>query len=356
MLRRRIRYLTRVEWDRWNRDVFDLRPEYRRPCPRHIEKEHLRLWRQLRPDVSLDTIRICYNISGVADPQMVPEEVYQSEIQYALNRYDFTYFLSNKSFSCRWMQSSLFPQTYLHNIEGQFYSGDYELLDTPAVARVLDGIEYPVVLKPSMDSGGRGVSFPESRAALEGAMEGRRDFLVQQRMRQHPFFSKFCDRSLNSLRVCVYRSVTDGRVHFLNAAMRMGIGGPVDNLTQGGLVRFIHEDGRLNSFAVDTHGLKFDRHPLSGFDFSQTEVIPKFDELKDIARRAAQDVYLTHLVSLDFCMDETARWRVLEVNLRSQTIQFPQYAGRPFFGPFTHEVIEYCKAHPRWGLLLPPGI
>jgi len=39
----------------------------------------------------------------------------------------------------------------------------------------------------------------------------------------------------------------------------------------------------------------------------------------------------------------------MELNLMSQTIRFAQYAGRPFFGPFTGEVVRYCKEHPRWG-------
>jgi hypothetical protein len=354
VLRKRVRYLTRREWDKWHRDVFALRPEYAKPCPKSSEKEHLRLWRPLRPDVSLDTLRICYNISGVADPHMIPEEIWQSELESVLNRYDFCNFLANKSFSNRWFPGGLFPQVFLHNIDGTFYTGDYEPVDGAEVDALLRGMDYPVVFKPSMGSGGRGVCFPDSPEALRERMAAQRNFVVQRKIRQHPFFSRFNSHGLNTLRVCLYRSVVDNQVHFLNAALRMGVGGSLDNLTQGGIVRYVHEDGRLNHYAVDTHGLRFDRHPDSGLDFSVREVVPRFEELRQIARRAADCVYLTRVVSFDFCLDEAGQWRAIEVNLKNQTIQFPQYAGHPFFGRFTHEVVEYCREHPRWTVTFPP--
>jgi hypothetical protein len=34
------------------------------------------------------------------------------------------------------------------------------------------------------------------------------------------------------------------------------------------------------------------------------------------------------------------------VNLNSHTIRFAQYAGQPFFGDFTGEVVRYCSVHP----------
>lgn len=350
-LRRRVRYLTRVEWDRWHREVFRLRPEYARPCPKATEREHLKLWRQLRPDVSLDTLRICYNISGVADPRMVPEEVYESEIEAALNRYDVSLFLANKSFCNRWFAGDLLPEAFLHNIDGQFYSGEYQLLDSAAVAETVDRMEYPVVMKPSMSSGGRAVHFPENRQALESLMANRQNFLVQRKIEQHQFFRRFNDYGLNTLRLSTYKSVVTNDIHLMSVLVRFGRTGSLDNMTQGGLGRFIDEEGRLNRYAVDTHGLKFIRHPDSGMDLTKREVVPNFEQLKRLAKRLAQDVYLTRIVSFDFCLDQAGRWRLIEVNLRHQTIQFAQYAGRPFFGPFTQEVIEYCKDNPRWPLI-----
>lgn len=354
LLRWRVRHLSKQDWKMWHKRVFELHPEYRRPAPREAERAHLELWRPLRPDVSLNTLRACYNMSGVADPEIMPEELYTSEVEASLNRYDFSYFLSNKNFLNRWLSAGLPPEVHLHNIDGAFYTGDYEPVDGAEVDALLRRMDYPVVFKPSMGSGGREVCFPDSPQALRERMAGQRNFLVQRKLKQHPFFSRFYAHCLNTVRVCLYKSFSDDKIYFLNAAMRMGKGGSLDNLNAGGIVRFIHEDGTLNALALDNWGEKFLRHPDSGVDFTKKEQLPKYDELKQLAVRLAQDVYLCRLVSFDFCMDEVGNWRVIEINLRNQTIQMAQYAGRPFFKPFTHEVIDYCKQHPRWTIMLPP--
>ncbi len=347
--RRRTRFVTGEAWRRRHRKVFQLHPEYSRPCPRGVEKDHLELWRQLRRDVNANTLRVCYNISGRADPEIVPEEVFASEIEPALNRHDECVFLANKSFYNRWFPGDLFPEAYLHNIEGSYYSGDYLPLNSAGVTGIIDRIAYPVVIKSSLGrGGGRDVDFPQDRTALEALMKERRNFVVQDLVKPHEFFRKYNSHGLNTLRVCTYRSVATGDVHVLNAALRMGKGGSLDNLTQGGIVRFIHEDGRLNDYALDKYGQKFFAHPDTGLDFRSRELIPQFDELKQLARTVAQDIYLARLVSFDCALDEAGRWRVIEINLANQTIRFAQYAGRPFFGPFTQEVMDYCRDNPRW--------
>ncbi len=353
-LRRRVRYLSRLDWDAWHEKVFRMHPEYRRPAPRRAERRHLELWRPLRPDVKLDTFRACYNMSGCTNPRIVPEEVYTSEIQAALNRYDLCLFLDNKNFLNRWLPDGLAPEAYLHGMDGQLYDGCYEPLEPARVGRLLDRIEYPAVFKPSMGSGGIGVHFVGDRRELERRMEGARNFVVQRMIRQHEFFDRFYSQSLNTIRVCVYRSVRDEGVRVLNAAMRMGKGGSLDNLTSGGIVRFVHDDGTLNDFALDNWGERFLAHPDTGVDFTVPERVPRYEELKELAVRLTRQCFLTRLVSFDFCMDADGNWRVVEINLRNQTIQMAQYAGRPFFEPFTHEVIEYCRQNPRWTVTLPP--
>lgn len=350
LLRWRMRHLSKRAWRRRHRRVFELHPGYRRPAPAGVEREHLRLWRQLRPDVSVDTLRICYNISGRAEPLTVPEEVYASEIEASLNRHDHVSLLENKNFYNRWFRDGLFPDVYFHNIEGGFYDADYRPLKKRDVSRLLEKIEYPAVMKPGTGLGGRDVHFPQNRAALEALMAGRRNFVVQRKVESHPFFRRFHDHGLNTIRVCVYRDVARDELHVLNAALRMGRGGSLDNLTDGGIVRFIREDGTLNDYALDKYGGRFSRHPDTAVDFSRTEPVPDFEELKRLAESLARHLYLARLVSFDFCMDEAGRWRPIEINIENQTIRFAQYAGRPFFGSFTESVLDYCKNNPRWPL------
>ena len=247
----RIRQIANGEWRARHGKVFALHPEYARPCPREIECEHLKLWRPLRRDVRLSTLRVCHGIAGRADPRIVPEEVFVSEVEPALNRYDDCRFLSNKNFYDRWFPGSPFPRVHFHNIDGEFYDHEYRLLDASQVRAILDRADYPVVIKPSMGKGGQGVQFPENAQSVQTAMSGRSDFVVQEKIRQHEFFRRFHDYGVNTLRVFTYRSVLDDRIHILNAGLRMGQGGSLDNVSQGGIARFVHRDGTLNHYAVD---------------------------------------------------------------------------------------------------------
>jgi hypothetical protein len=350
MIRSRVRSLSRSAWRARHDQVFAHNPEYRRPAPKGVESQHLAMWRPVRPDISLDTLRVCYNISGVAVPEMVPEELYASEVEQVLNRDSMCRFLSHKSAYNRWFRDMPFPTVYLHQVDGVLLSSEYEVITREQADGILAGIEYPVVFKLSRSAGGRGVVFCRDRNELSEHTGTAKDFVVQAKVRPHPFFLKFNDYGLNTLRVCTYRSFSDGDVHVLNAAMRIGRAGGLDNETQGGIVRFVREDGTLNTYGVDKYGQKFTRHPDSGIDLTVPEPIPQFEEMKALAVEGARLALMSRLASFDMCLDADGRWRFIELNLASQTIRFAQYAGRPFFGEFTAEVIEQCRTNPQWRL------
>jgi len=152
---------------------------------------------------------------------------------------------------------------------------------------------------------------------------------------------------LNTLRVYTYKSVASDRIHVLNVALRMGRGGSLDNLTAGGIACYVRPDGRLNTYAVDNYGAKFDRHPDSGLPFGPNALIPAFSSLLDLTRELAAALPMIRIAGWDMSLDPEGRWRCIEVNLSGHSIRFAQYAGQPFFGELTDEVIHYCLRHPR---------
>lgn len=345
----RVRQLSRRDWLQRHAKVMKLNPTCRTPCASSVEQAHVRFWRQLRPDISLDTLRICQGISGKSSLEIIPEEVYVSEVEPCLNRYREAAFLANKNCYNRWFPGTLFPEVFLHNIDGDFYDSDYQPLSLTSATLLMKDLPYPVVLKPSLGpGGGRGVYFVKDVSELQERIKGERHFVVQRLIRQHPFFAKFNEVGLNTLRICTYRSVMDGEIHVLNVTMRMGRGGCLDNETAGGIVCNINDDGSLNHYALDKYGVKYFEHPDTGLKFGDAHIVPQLAALKDIAKHAARDIYLTRLASLDASMDESGAWRLIETNLFNQTIRFAQYAGKPFLGQWTGEVVEYCKQHPTW--------
>ena len=102
----------------------------------------------------------------------------------------------------------------------------------------------------------------------------------------------------------------------------------------------------MNSYAVDKYAGKYWEHPDSRVGFSEDEHIPDYEAMVSLALRIAERLPLIRLASLDLCLDRDSGWRILEINLFSQTIRFAQYAGVPFFGEYTEEVVEYCEKFP----------
>ncbi len=231
----------RIGWNKRFKKVFDLNPELHKQVDKISEKNHKKYWGCFHTKINLNTIRVSGNISGVIDPNLVPEEVFVADIEPTLN-YDGTIeFLANKSFYEKWFPEMIFPKCFFHNIDGQWYNQELNQISLSEVEKTITDIKYPVVLKPNIDSfGGEGVCFPASSNELSGLVSTQKNFVVQEKIDQDPFFKKFNAVGLNTIRVCLYRSVKNNEIHVINAALRMGVGGSLDNETAGGIVTLIH--------------------------------------------------------------------------------------------------------------------
>lgn len=336
-------------WKKRFRKIYHFHPEYKRPIKKKTEKEHIQTWKVLDPLIRLDTLRVCSNISGKQNYLIVPEEIYATCIEPCLNDHNTVKYLENKSVYERWYGKGIFPQTYFHNINEQFLDDTYSFLSPQNLDELIDHITFPCVIKPNVDSyGGKNIYFPKNKTELYSKLKGKNNYVVQEKIIQHPFFERLNPFGLNTLRVCLYRSVKNNELHVLNVALRMGKGGSLDNETQGGIVCYINKNGALNPYAVDKFGKKFFSHPDTGIKFSECEKIPCLDNMLQLSKKIASSLYLSRLISLDLCYDVHEDWRVIEINLFGQTIRFSQYAGHQYFGEFTHEVIEYCKDKDWW--------
>ena len=335
-----------TDWAARHRKVFRLNPGYANPCPPEAEREHIALWRRLRSTIRTDTLRICYNISGKLDVRTVPEEIFAWDVERCLNPGSWAKSIGHKSFYDRLYPTDIFPLSFLHRIDGVCYDPTFNVIPRESVEDVARTLPYPVIIKPNWDSsGGAGVCAATSASHLLTELASRKDCVVQETLPQHQFFRKFNPHGINSIRLYTYRSFVSGQVYILNAALRMGKSGSLDNETAGGIVCYFDTTGRLNDYAVDKYGCKFFTHPDTGIIFAKAGNIPLLDGLSDLALSLANRTPL-RVAGWDFCLDSAGRWRCLEVNVQGHTIRFSQYAGVSFFGDLTEEVIAHC-ATPR---------
>ncbi len=335
------------DWKSRFQGVYRLHPEYGSPAPRDLEDRHTTYWKRFGK-VRLDTLRVCYHIAHHADYRIVPEEIHASTLERCLNAGDFPHFLSHKGYYER-LYGAIFPHVFFQRVEGLLVDSDLRPIDAQQVAALLVRLPYPVVFKPSIDSGGgRGLAFPRNAEELSALLDSRPNFVIQETLLQHPFFSAYHPSGLNTLKVYVYRSVRDESFHVLNVTARFGRSGSLDNEAAGGVVAAVDSEGCFRGFALDKYGEKFIAHPDTGLPFEQSRQIPNYPSLIECATRLAASLPILRLIGFDFCLQPDLTWRCIEINSLGSSIRFAQYHGEPFFGLYTDEVVEYCLRHPHF--------
>lgn len=331
-------------WKKRHEIVFNQHPEYGVTLPQIVERRHREIWNSFRfkSKVQVDTLKICSAISGAKNPFIVPEEIFQADIEPSLNCFSEAHYQSIKHFYSDQYPDAGFPPCILHKMDGEWFDIELRQLSGSLFEAALNQISFPVLVKPAIDSfGGSGVTIVEEKDALKELSRDWNHLVVQPIMEQASEIACFHPMSLNTVRIYLYKSVKDNSVHILNRALRTGNGKKIDNLSAGGLVSFIRNDGHLNGFALDRYGQKYEQHPVTGVPF--TGEIPEFEQLNALAKEVTGRLHLLRILGLDLFYDKEEGWRMLEINTRGHSIRFAQYAGLPFFGEFTDEVIEYCK-------------
>jgi len=344
-----IRRAANIAWSHRYKRVFNIHNEFKKQLNLEEVENHKKYWQLFSNNVNTDTYRVCNHTSGMTNPKFIPEEIFMADIQPSLNRDTGSKYYNNKSLYYQWVPEVVFPEAYIHNIDGEYLNSNLQTISFDEVIAIANHLSYPVVIKPNKDSGGgKDVFFPNTADELIAILGKSQNLIVQEKIRQHDFFNKYNEHGLNTIRIVLYRSVKDNKLHVLNTTFRMGLGGSLDNETAGGIYSLIKKDGSLNGYALDKFGTKYYSHPDTGMDFKGK--IPDIENLWDLTKVVTSKIFYARIISLDACMDCDQKWRMIEANVFVQhTIRFAQYSGEPFFNEFTDEVVEYClKRH--WAL------
>lgn len=317
-------------------------PDFERtPLTAKEKGEYKKYWSGVSKLTNIKTVEIAKSTSGVFDKRIVPEEFLPLYIAPILNKDKRVYFLENKSIYNKWFGREVFPKDCFHKIDNKYFTCEFDVIED--IERSIDDTlceaDFPIVVKPNKDSyGGKDIYFVNSKGELKEVISQFEDLVVQEKLEQSELIDVFNDESINTVRVCIYKD-NEGNYHIINANIRMGVSGSLDNLSDGGIVCNIKSDGTLNDYAHDRYAKKFFKHPNSNFVFKDRE-FPLYKQMIDESIQVAKDIIGARLISLDMALDSTNRWRCIEVNLDGQTMLFAQFAGEPFLGKHTDEVIN----------------
>lgn len=287
------------------------------------------------------------------DPRFVPSHEWWSEILPFLNDRSARPVYRDKNLSDVLLDRGRAPRTLLKRMRGGYWDGEGRPVSRAEAERRLVRGPEPLIVKPARADNGIGVRRfdPDGGALRDGdALLGlaeieaawRGDFIVQERIRQHPSFAAVHPASVNTLRIVTLRFA--GELHPLLGFARFGTGGKVtDNAATGGLLCRVEDDGRLADHAVDLDGNAIEKHPDTGYAFSQRLAVPGWPAFVREALRLHEQIFHFDVVSWDFAVGEDGGPVFLEMNFQGVCEAYQRVGRRPLFGRFTEGVLEAVR-------------
>jgi len=318
-------------------------------------KQHKITWGKLGSKPNLKWYRVYSTISGNNEPSYITETEYYNKIELILNNRTFSEAYCDKNFYHNFIDNHLLPDVYLRNMQGVYYTRHYKHINLSGeISPFIPDEVNRIIIKKSIDSGGgRGIQlfnregneWKNNRNELLTVdfLENNynSNFLIQEYIEQHQYFSHFNKTSVNTVRVFTYRSVKTNEIIPIQSVLRIGLPGAiVDNQAAGGIACGINKEGKLNNFAINKKGEKL--FEFNGIDFTNTNIVYKFHEIIELSKEMAQKFYYHRLLGFDFTVDMQGNIKLIEVNNRNNEINFYQMNNGPLFKEYTNEIIDFC--------------
>lgn len=324
------------------------------PVAKEKKKEYIRKWSRLGGTPSLLWYKAYMNVSGIDDTSYISEPDYYHKVELILNNKIFNFAYCDKNNYHKLIDNSFLPQVYLRNIEGSYYNSDYK--NITGTDNILDEIPEnadKLIVKTAVGScGGKSIQLfkKDKDVWLNSSGEKlsliyleniyRRNFIIQEFIHQHPFYSNFNETSVNTIRLFTYRSVKNNEIIVLQSMLRIGKrGSSVDNIHSGGICCNINQNGILGDYAIGNKHLK--TYKFNSVVFKDIGKLYNIEEVKNTAKAIAGNFLYHRLIGFDFCVDEKSRVILIEANLYDIGIAHQLLSG-PLFREYTDEIIEYC--------------
>ncbi|WP_081630712.1 sugar-transfer associated ATP-grasp domain-containing protein [Thioalkalivibrio sp. ALE16] len=294
-----------------------------------------------------------HNLHGYSDSRLLPRHLYWHILMPFLNDLNFRSAYSDKNLYHYFAGASRTPISRLKCVAGNFYDSDNVPLSRSTPVRDVLGGAGNMIIKPSRtDNGCRIASLYLSPDGVECDGLLRRtvgelsdvygaNFVVQEKLAQHPVLAAPHPPSVNTLRILTLR--WSGEIHYLLAFARFGTGGAVnDNAGTGGICVGIAGNGALKDHAVTEAVERLARHPDTGYEFGRRPVVPAFERAVNLCKDMHRDVLHHNLVSWDIAIDVNEEPVFIEHNFRGALWLYQMAVGTPALGTLTDEVLSWA--------------
>ena len=319
------------------------------------EDDYIEKWKDLCKRVEPYSFRFFRHYCGNT-PNIIPEDIGRSYIEPLLDPIVFRPAYSDKNLFPIIIGKEFVPRTIVCRINNScLLDSDFCEIDKELSCYV-DCFDA-LILKPSIGScSGRGVllfhksggqfvthnrSYTLSKDYLLSYGE---NFCLQEAVKQHEFMSNLCSTSVNTIRLCLYRSVENEQCHVTASIIRIGQEGSfLDNAHAGGMIVGVNlQTGELGKYVTDQYGSR--RYLWNSIDFaSNTFCVPFWDDIISFAEFVGRKIPHHRLIALDIALRYDGSPILIEYNIDSFGYWAFMMTGQEVFGEFTDEIIEYCR-------------
>lgn len=316
-----------------------------------LEKEKIKEIRQKYKEYGFNHISIKWHrfYNSLIDNTLidfVPELLFYTEIEPALNQAIMYPALEDKNLLDKFFPSSFLPETIIKNINGYYYCEDKQISLQTSFIKCLEHSQF--VIKPSIGTaGGEGVKMfdlseiKDKTKFLESIFkEYNSDFIIQKVLTQDTHISKLNKSSINTIRVISY--MRKDEVIPLSSVIRIGRNGEfTDNLTLGGVAVGIKHSGELRSSGYDKYGKRYFESD-NGTIFKNFK-ITNYDKILSNVKDKHKNMPYFKLISWDISVNLNLEVKMVEFNALGQDINLHQMCNGPLFGKYFEEILLLTK-------------
>lgn len=318
------------------------------------KREIDRYWKQYGIKFkNYDWFQWYYGFTGVKSPKFIPWQVHGKMIlPYYNERFGTEFYLafSDKNLFYDFMPEVNFPEPILKNIDGTFFDKhDHYISGRDCLINLLTAGQEEIIVKKSIGTC-KGKSVRKysitSRQDAENLLDdwkNESNYIVQKAIKQHPFFARFNESSVNVMRInslCI-----NGEVALHTPILRFGYPGwttdiGIWNGLEDGRFVGITEDGYLMDDVVSMQRRKWKLSDV--VEDPENRKIPAWDEIVALVKENAPKLKHIGRIGWDITVAEDGKPVVIEYNIATDH-NLPQFAVGPLFGELTDTVLEFLK-------------
>lgn len=289
-----------------------------------------------------------YSRTGFFSKEYVPKDFYHCELVPRANNH-----LKSSAYNDKNICDLLFPgenivHSILKNMNGYYYYENEPVSEEEAILRCQN--LKNVIIKPSNKNHGRGVmllTVKDGIANIESKTIGqifkdyKKDFIVQEWVKQHERMAALNPTSVNTIRVLSYRSGME--VLIIYSVVRIGrMNQVVDNQCAGGISTTIDEEGKLGKKA-------FGGYSEDNIEKTDTGIVlegyqlPSYDKAIEMVKRLHLKLPFFNIVGWDVAIQEDGEPVLIEFNTNPGLSQSAFGSG---MGKYTERIIRELWPRP----------